>query len=192
MADVLEVDPYANDNWILAFDGRVLEIFGKIHVPANPSSGWDADAWRVHVRQLNVKVTGPDKKGVREVGFCSPSNPTAYKTTFEFNDEQWSRVQPLLDALAKASSGTDAASSRSDDLLATKSSALQTLLSQHDIRLGSQPEDVRRAVVSELQAASVPIDPNSFVMRLTNPGQVDAVFEIYQRHGLLPPDATLG
>jgi hypothetical protein len=58
--------------------------------------------------------------------------------------------------------------------------------------LSSQPDDVRNAVVSDLQAAGVPIDPASLAMRLTDPGQADAVLAVYQRHGLLPPDASIG
>jgi hypothetical protein len=190
MADVLEVDLYANGTWILVFDGRVLEIFGKRDVSGVGGSGWDADGWRVHVRQLTVKVTGPNRKGLREVAFCSPANPAAFKSTFELNDKQWSRVQPLLDALGNASTPA-APASASGGMLASKISAFQALISQHDVRLSSQPEDVRNAVAREEQAAGIQVNPDSLAITPTDPGQVDALLEIYKRHLLLPPDATL-
>jgi hypothetical protein len=74
MAEMLEFDPYANGQFILAFDGRILEIFGKItsRIDMHPTT---TDSWSIHVKQLNVKVTGPDKKGLREVRFLTPASP---------------------------------------------------------------------------------------------------------------------
>lgn len=196
MADVVELDPFANGDWLLAFDGRMLEICGTILVGGGVDWTTVADSWRIHVRQLNVKVTGPDKKGYHAVAFCSLnhlSHPKMYESivTFsELNDAQLDRFQPLLDALARAT-GIAAPSNASDELVATKTSALQALLSQHDVHLTSQPDDVRNAVVGDLRAVGVAIDPDTFVMRLTDPGQVDALLEIYKRHGLLPADASI-
>ncbi len=125
MADVLEVDPFANGEWIFVLDGRILEICGRIHPGWNTGTSTLVDSWWVHVTHLNVKVTGPDKKGFHEVAFCTRANPAAYQLTFaKLTDAQWSRLQPLLDALAKAT-GTAAPDSTSD---ATKTSALQALL----------------------------------------------------------------
>jgi hypothetical protein len=196
MADVLEVDAFANGKWILAFDGRMLEISGNIHVPGGSGVNWTtvADSWRIHVTHLNVDATGPDKKGYHQIAFCSLNHPeftNGIVTFTKLTDTQWSRFQPLLDALAKAA-GAAATDSTSDGLLATKTNALQALLTQHDVHLSSQPDNVRNAVVSDLQAAGVPIDPVSLAMRFTDPGQADAMLEVYQRHGLLPRDASIG
>jgi hypothetical protein len=191
MADVVEFDLFANGKWILAFDGRVLEIFGRIHPNWNVNNLVDVDSWRIHVTQLNIKVTGPDKKGFREVDFCSHADPNGAFRASQLDEPQWSRLQPFLETLTKAA-GAAAPGSTSDELLATKSSAFQALTSEHDVHLGSQPEDVRRAVVRDLGAAGVSMDPDSLLMRLTDPGQVDAVVEVYKRHHLLPPDASIG
>ena len=47
------------------------------------------------------------------------------------------------------------------------------------------------SVVSDLQAAGVSIDPESLLMRFTDPAQFDAALDVYQRHSLLPPDASI-
>jgi hypothetical protein len=109
----------------------------------------------------------------------------------QLDDAQWNRFQPLLDALAKAT-GPATPAGGSAELLATKMSALTVLQSQHGIRLAEQPDDVRAAVVSDLQAAGVPIDPDSLAAKVTDPTQIDAWLEVYKRHGLLPPDASVG
>jgi hypothetical protein len=196
VADVVEVDAFADGRWVVAFDGRMLEISGNIHVPGGSGVNWAtvADSWRIHVTHLNVEATGPDKKGYHQVAFCSLNHPeftNGIVTFTKLSDTQRGRFQPLLDALAKAS-GVPAPGSESDGLLATKTSALQAVLAQHDVHLSSQPDDVRNAVVSDLQAAGVPIDQASLAMRLTDPGQADAMLEVYQRHGLLPADASIG
>jgi hypothetical protein len=194
MADVLEVDPFANSNWILKFDGQILEIFGDIEVGGGANWTTVADSWRVHVKHLDVTTSGPDRHGFREVAFGSRNNPRMRKVIQSFtklDDAQWDRFQPLLEALAKATTA-GAASTASDPLLAAKQSAFQALISQHDIHLSQQPDDVRRAVVSEIQASGVAVDPDKLVMKFTDPAQFDALLEIYKRHLLLPPDASLG
>jgi hypothetical protein len=190
VSDVLELDLFENGEWILAFDGRVLEIFGRIHPNWNVNNLVDVDSWRIHVRQLDVKVTGPDKKGYHEIAFCSHADPSGAFKVAKLDESRLSRLQPFLEALATAS-GAVATGSTSDPLLAAKGRAFQAVTAEHDIHLGSQPEDVRRAVVSDLQAAGVSIDPDSLMMRFTDLAQFDAALEIYKRHGLLPADASI-
>jgi hypothetical protein len=52
--------------------------------------------------------------------------------------------------------------------------------------------DVRTAVTSEEQAAGIPVNPDSLAVNITEARQLDALLEIYKRHGLLPPDASIG
>lgn len=193
MADVVEVDPFANGRWILAFDGRVLEIFGPILVGGGVNWTTVADSWRVHVKHVRVEPTGPDKHGLRGVSFGSLVNERTkggIVRLTELDDTQWNRLQPLLDALATAA-GTDALISGSPELLATKMSAFQALLSQYGVHLSSQSDAVRNAVVGDLRGAGVPIDPDSLAARVTDPAQIDAWLEVYKRHGLLPPATSL-
>ena len=187
---MVELDLFANGNWILAFDGRVLEIFGSVHPNWNVNNLVSVDSWRIHVTQLTVKVAGPDKKGMREVDFCTHSDPNGAFKVSQLNETQWGRLQPFLETLAKATAPA-ASGSPSDALLESKLSAFQDLLGQHDVHLSQQPEDVRRAVVSDLQAAGIAIDPDSLIMKFTDPGQFDAALEVYKRHLLLPADASI-
>jgi hypothetical protein len=157
-------------------------------------TGWNnlvsVDSWRIHIKQLDVKVTGPDKKGYREVDFCSPSDQLGAFKVSKVDEAQWSRLEPFLETLAKGM-GSTAESSGSAELLATKQRAFQALLSQHDIHLFQQPDDVRQAVVSGIQAAGGAVDPNTLVMKFTDPAQFDAALEVYKQHLLLPADASL-
>jgi len=158
MPDAVELDLFANGNWILAFDGRVLEIFGSVHPHWNVNNLVSVDSWRIRVTQLNVKVTGPDQKGFREVDFCSHSDPQGAFKVSQLNDTQWGRLQPFLETLAKATAPA-ATGSPSDPLLAAKQSAFQALILQHDIHLVQQLDDVRRAVVRGPQGAGSPRGP---------------------------------
>jgi hypothetical protein len=195
MGEVLEIDPFANGHWVLAFDGRVLEIFGPILVGGGVNWTTAADSWRIHVKHLSVKPTGPDKHGLRGLAFGSLVNQHTKNggiaNFYNLDEAQWNRFQPLLEALAKAAE-PDAPGSASAELLATKGSAFQALLNQYDLHLSSQPDGVRNAVVGDLQSAGVPIDPVSFAVKVTAPTQIDAWLEVYKRHGLLPPDASIG
>jgi hypothetical protein len=99
MAAVLEVEPFANGHWVLAFDGRVLEIFGPILVGGGVNWTTVADSWRVHIKHLSVKPTGPDKHGLRGLSFCSLVNQKTKDGVVRFeqlDDAQWNRFQPLL------------------------------------------------------------------------------------------------
>ena len=81
---------------ILAFDGRVLEIFGDWTFSTYHLAGM-----RIHVRQLTVKASGPNRKGRYELELVGPHK--FISTYHEFEDEaQWASVQPLLDALRSA------------------------------------------------------------------------------------------
>jgi hypothetical protein len=69
--DLLEVE--SDQNRVVAFDGRVFEVFG-------------GSVRRFHVTLLAVTISGPDKRGNRDV---------TLEAAFE-------RFQPLLDALKGA------------------------------------------------------------------------------------------
>jgi hypothetical protein len=97
VADVLEVSPFGDaGDCIIAFDGRVLEVFSHFH----PISDFDVDSMRVHVKQLSVTVSGPDRKGRRKVRFAGKSRFGF--TLANLEDAQWSSLPPLLDALKAA------------------------------------------------------------------------------------------
>jgi len=80
--DLLEVQ--IGQRRVAAFDGRVLEIFG------GPER-------RFHVTLLTVTVSGPDKRGTRQVTFeqYQPTQVSLDETAF-------AQLQPLFDALRTA------------------------------------------------------------------------------------------
>ncbi|GAA2988572.1 hypothetical protein [Kitasatospora sp. NPDC006786] len=65
------------------FDGRILEVFGSC-----PK--------RFHIRNTDLRVTGPDRKGRRtvEVVAGSPEAP-ATQHTWHLSAEEWQRAQGL-------------------------------------------------------------------------------------------------
>ncbi|WP_331772627.1 hypothetical protein OG948_55010 (plasmid) [Embleya sp. NBC_00888] len=71
------------------FDGRILEVFGS-----HPK--------RFHIRNMDLRVTGPDRKGRRTVEIVagSPEAP-ATQHTWQHSAEEWQRAQGL-DALLEA------------------------------------------------------------------------------------------
>lgn len=71
------------------FDGRILEIFGS-----HPK--------RFHIRNTDLRVTGPDRKGRRTVQVV-PGSPEAPATqhTCHHSAEEWQRAQGL-EALLEA------------------------------------------------------------------------------------------
>jgi hypothetical protein len=81
--DLLEVS--AGPHRIIAFDGRVLEIFG----------GSDR---RFHVRLLSVAVSRPDKRGNRNI-VLTQTQTDHYLTV---DEPGWEQLQPLLEALKSA------------------------------------------------------------------------------------------
>jgi hypothetical protein len=68
--------------------------------------------------------------------------------------------------------------------------ALQGLMQQHAVNLQAQPQEVRQAVATDLQAAGVPLDVGG-TLQITDPAQVQATVEVLKKHGLLPPNATV-
>lgn len=93
--DVLEVSPWDDDRCIIAFDGRVLEVFWRFQV-----ADFNADSRRTHVKQLTVTVSGPDRKGRRKVRLAGKSHIGF--TAVDLEEPQWESLQPLLDALRAA------------------------------------------------------------------------------------------
>ena len=87
MSEVLEV---ALREAILAFDGRVLEVF--------PSSG--AASQRVHLKHLAVAVSEPNRKERRKLTLLGAGQ--TYVRDFYIDAEQWPTVEPLVDSLKAA------------------------------------------------------------------------------------------
>ncbi len=81
--DLLEVE--VDRNRVVAFDGRVLEVFG-------------GSVRRFHVTLLAVTVSGPDKKGNRNVTLTQSGMDNA----LPLDEAAFERIQPLLDALRSA------------------------------------------------------------------------------------------
>jgi len=96
VADVLEVDPFGDGDSIIAFDGRVLEVFFHFH----PLNDFDVDSMRIHVRQLSVSASDPDRKGRRKVKLAGKSRFSF--TAADLDEARWNSMQPLLDALKAA------------------------------------------------------------------------------------------
>jgi len=84
--DPLEVRIDANR--VASFDGRVFEVFG-------------GDVRRFHVELLAVAVSGPDKKGSRNVTLEQSQREWAVP----LDAEAFEAFQPLLDALKSAGVG---------------------------------------------------------------------------------------
>ena len=70
---------------VAAFDGRVLEIFGGAER-------------RFHVKLLTVTVSGPDKRGTRQITL----EQSQRQTDMPLDETAFARLQPLLDALRTA------------------------------------------------------------------------------------------
>jgi hypothetical protein len=81
--DVIEVD--VDQNRVVVFDGRVLEVFG-------------GSVRRFHVHLLTVAVSGPDKKGNRNVTLVQAGIDNAVP----LDEAAFERFQPVLDALKGA------------------------------------------------------------------------------------------
>ncbi|MET8980899.1 hypothetical protein ABZX85_35390 [Streptomyces sp. NPDC004539] len=70
---------------LYSFDGRVLEIFGG------------EDAVRYHVRNMYVRVTGPDRKGKRvvEIGHGKQPDSRGGGHVWRYTAEEWDEVRGL-------------------------------------------------------------------------------------------------
>ncbi|GAA2771483.1 hypothetical protein [Streptomyces showdoensis] len=79
------------------FDGRILEIFSS-----HPK--------RFHIRNTDLRVTGPDRKGRRTVEvFTGPPEARATQHTWQLSAEEWERAEGL-EALFEAVRAAVAAS----------------------------------------------------------------------------------
>jgi|SRR6266487_2332054 len=67
---------------------------------------------------------------------------------------------------------------------------LQSLMAQHSVDLRSQPIEVRRAVVDDLNAGGVPAKLGEG-LNVTDPQQIQTVIAVLKQHGLLPANATV-
>jgi hypothetical protein len=81
--DLLEVA--AGPNRVVAFDGRVLEIFG-------------GSVRRFHAKLLSVTVSGPDKHGNRNVVL----RQAGIDNSLPVDEQAYEELQPLLQALKSA------------------------------------------------------------------------------------------
>jgi hypothetical protein len=72
----------------------------------------------------------------------------------------------------------------------TQMQQLQSLMAEHSVDLRSQPMEVRRAVVDDLNAGGVPAKLGHG-LDVTDPGQIETVVTVLKKHGLLPANVTL-
>lgn len=80
---------------VLAFDGRVLELFQ-----------WrTADPQRLHALLLHVHAEEPDRKGRRAVHLTTRPGGRGGGVRLSVRGEDWTRVQPVLEAAALAARG---------------------------------------------------------------------------------------
>ncbi|MFE2267764.1 hypothetical protein ACFXB4_00835 [Streptomyces lavendulae] len=79
------------------FDGRILEVFGS-----HPR--------RFHVRNMDLRVTGPDRKGKRTVEVVSgPPGAPASQHTWHLSAEEWQQSQGLEALLEAVRAGISSA-----------------------------------------------------------------------------------
>ena len=86
------MDEVAVAGHILAFDGRVLEIFGHL--------GSSNGALRWHVGDLAVSVGGPDRKGRYAVEFKLASSHVA--RLLQIQGDEWPACEPFLRRVQEA------------------------------------------------------------------------------------------
>lgn len=79
------------DDTLVAFDGRVLEVFGF--------SG--SESLRFHVRNIEISVEEPDRKGRRWLRI-KPATPGSGGCMFEVEPGDWPHVGPFLDRVMAA------------------------------------------------------------------------------------------
>lgn len=95
---MLELDLHATGYNIVAMvDGPVVEIFGPM----------SDDSSRAHVKFLSLEVSGPDKKGRRDVSL-NEARGILFLGLAKLDDAQFDAAQPLLDALRNAGVSTAA------------------------------------------------------------------------------------
>ena len=93
---MVELDLHATGYNIVAMvDGPVVEIFGPL----------SDDSSRAHVKFLSLEVSGPDKKGRRDV-WLKRGGETLFLGLNKLDDAQFEAAQPLLEALRNAGVST--------------------------------------------------------------------------------------
>jgi hypothetical protein len=81
---------WAGDS-LLAFNGRVLEVFGFR----------GSESMRFHVRNVELSVDEPDRKRRRSV-LIKPASKGSGGCMFEVEEEDWASVGPFLDRVLAA------------------------------------------------------------------------------------------
>ena len=76
---------------LLAFDGRVVEVFGF------PGS----ESLRFHIGNLRLEVNGPDRKG-RYMIQMKPASRGSGGCAFEVGPDEWPEAGPFFDAIRTA------------------------------------------------------------------------------------------
>ena len=82
---------------LLVFDGRVLEVFGFM----------GSESIRFHVRNMEVSVEGPDRKG-RNAVTIKPAARGSGGCRLEVEPADWAAVGPFLDRVLEAMPNEDA------------------------------------------------------------------------------------
>ena len=83
------MDEVRTGDMLLAFDGRILEVFGF----------GSQDSYRFHVQNMELWVDEPDRKGRRTVKLRVPSGLTIQ---FDAPDEDWPGVGPFFERVHAA------------------------------------------------------------------------------------------
>lgn len=81
---------WAGDS-LLAFDGRVLEVFGFM----------GSESTRFHVRNVEIEIADPDRKGRRSVR-VKPASRGSGGLQLEVDEADWPAVGPFLDRVLAA------------------------------------------------------------------------------------------
>jgi hypothetical protein len=88
----VEFEDYLLGEVIVAFDGRVVEVFRRDVV----------ETFRAHVRQLHLEKTGPDRRGRHTVEFATTSRGRGgFKLTVP--PESWEQMAGFVAAVEAAS-----------------------------------------------------------------------------------------
>ena len=81
---------WAGDS-LLAFDGRVLEVFGFM----------GSESLRFHVRNVDIAVGDPDRKGRRGLTI-KPASRGSGGCRFEIEEQDWPAVGPFIERVLDA------------------------------------------------------------------------------------------
>ncbi|WP_329182034.1 hypothetical protein [Streptomyces sp. NBC_01477] len=84
------------DSQLYSFDGRVLEVFGA------------GGAARFHVRNMHLRIDGPDRKGNRTVRICHgrPDAPAGCHL-WRYSAARWSELTGLVELLRVVQAAVD-------------------------------------------------------------------------------------